>query len=582
MNKPFKRRKSRLRYREEIAYDLETTAIAAGTPSPRYLSLYDGETAHGYVCQSMPELGALVVRTMLTDDTVGKRYIAFNGNRFDAYLVVLSLLTEPQYRAEPWLARSDAFRGMMVVDIENEKRRWFFSDTIAMFGFQGGLDDFLKVFAPDYHKQHIDVLNFDAHNPKHVEYAINDAVALWHASRNAGQTMKEATGIPPQNTIGKAAIKLFEANIPDGTLIWRVPESALLPLKQTKRGGYVHCAGRYRGPVWKYDLNQAYPSAMRNDLPAGRCTRTKGWIPDVLGIYRATVSRVDKTNIPFYMKDDVTNKMIYTYGQEVTGWLCSPEIIFLQQTGWDVMIYEGWYWADTFNMSPLVDHLEEARLTCEGGPKGPRGYMYKMMGNNAYGKTLELASGVRVVVAAECPRGYHPLYEEDEAFNGLWFRMEDVSDVTYRRAQIGTFITAYVRLTIMRTALLAPEAFRYADTDCVVFDRDMSDQIWIDPGKYGAFKQEEAGEVFVFINKKVYCSEAWYTDDDGKKRPCTAHAKGLRVKDLTIDDFERWYAGDLPVQTQTQRQSIIKVLSGAGMFNDHARTGSFVLPMAAD
>lgn len=572
--KPMRQRRSRMKERSMISYDLETTAITEGTPTPLYISIYDGETCSGFPTKGFGELHSVVCREILTDENIGKRFIAYNGNRFDAYLIARSMMTDSAYRIEPWLAKNHSFRGMAIYDTDNRKRFWFFSDPMNMFGYLGSLESFLSVYAPNYHKQHIDIMHFDNTNPEHIEYAKNDSIALWHAATNAGASLKHVTGIPAQNTIGKTAVKFFESKMPKDALVWRVPQSAERSLILAKRGGYVYCRGRYRGNIWKYDLNQAYAAAMKEPLPSGRCVHTSKYKAGKLGLYLCTIYRYEHTPVPFYIRD-ASGVPHTTHGETVTGWILSPEIDFLLSTGWDVLVQEGWYWTDRFNMREMVNELEHARIHCEGGPKGALGLMYKAVGNNAYGKTLEDHDGLRIVFAAECPDGYHAYQAESPEYDYIWIKKDDKHIETYHRPQIGIFITAYVRIWIMESALTSPDTFLYADTDCVAFSTDVSEHLWLDAGKYGAFKVEVFNEEFIFINKKVYCSITEHPKKPGI--PLHVSAKGLHIAGLTVTDFERWYDGHIPKQTQTQRQNILKVMANDPMFIDRERMGSFVL-----
>lgn len=566
--KPMKRRRSRMIDRPMIAYDLETTPITAGeTPTPLYLSLCDGERTWGIAVDGLPALASAVRDQMLVPERVGCRYVAYNANRFDAYLVARAMATDPAYHVEPWLAKNHAFRGMMIREVANPKHKWYFSDPMAMYGYEGSLASFIEVYAPEYAKLSIDVCNFTVDNQEHVEYALNDAEALYHATIAAAGYLHQVTGQPVQNTIGKSAVRYFESQMPEGVLVWRAPASAERAIKLSIRGGFVHCPGVYEGVVWKYDINQAYAGAMRHPLPSGRCIWTRTIQPGLLGIYRCLISRPLPSPVPFVIRD-LDGRPHYTAGDPVEGWITTPELDYLYRHGWSVTPYEGWFWTDSFTMSEMVDRLERARRTCPGGPSGPLGKMYKAVGNNAYGKTLEQHDGIRLVFASERPDGYKPYMEEDSAYDGIWFRIDEVKHETYHRPQLGAFITSYVRVQIMDAAMGMSDQYVYADTDCVVFRRPAS-HLDIHPTRYGAYKQEVAGEEYLFITKKVYCSTE-------SAEPSVRHAKGLHARWLTLSDFRLWARGTPPDQQQTQRANILAVLAGQAMFRALRRQGSFV------
>jgi hypothetical protein len=52
------------------------------------------------------------------------------------------------------------------------------------------------------------------------------------------------------------------------------------------------------------------------------------------------------------------------------------------------------------------------------------------------------------------------------------------------------------------------------------------------------------------------------------------HSKGLNVKRLEFDDFVKWYDGEIPEQTQIQRQNFVKVMKGSEMFVKRTRKGT--------
>ena len=190
--------------------------------------------------------------------------------------------------------------------------------------------------------------------------------------------------------------------------------------------------------------------------------------------------------------------------------------------------------------------------------------MMKYIGNNSYGKTVEQLDGMELVMAAEQPEGFSPYpvdEEADDAMNFIWYKFGTPMMREYHQPQIGAFITADVRMRLRRAAIQDPEAFLYADTDAVTFFRPVT--LDIDPGRYGAWKIEEAGTEYIIAAKKVYASV------DGK----TKHAKGMTVKYLTTEDYEKWLAGVPPIQTQIQRQNFVKVLAGYDMFVELVKTG---------
>jgi hypothetical protein len=342
------------------------------------------------------------------------------------------------------------------------------------------------------------------------------------------------------------------------------------------RGGFCFHNRRYRGPVWKYDINQAYAAAMREcDLPRGGALHVIGTPPPELSVYIVRIRGVNpRGRIPFYYRacDDMGRLRSRFDATEIRDtWITSIEHRQLLSEGWTLEILDCWAWPGAgFRMTEYVDKLETLRTTCEGGPSGPIGTMVKATGNHSYGKTVEQIEPIEYVLAAECPDDALPYYGDgSDPIEFIYYRMDlDRKPKDYHQPQLGAWITSHVRMVVRRAALIDPDAWLYADTDCVIFSRDVSAHLDIDPKRYGAWKIEEEGAIYELIAKKVYAQ----IGADKPKRS----AKGLNVKRLTPEDFTRWYEGAPPVQDQIQINNFLSVMRGADMYRAQRREGTRV------
>lgn len=581
--RPFRRPKkfNRLRERPVWCYDLETDPIHSGpVPAPRYFTL--SNTSSRCVV-SKPTIGfdalhAAIIEHMLTPELVGTRFVAYNGNNFDMLVLTKALEADPDYVIEPYLTRSKQLRGATVRRVDNPKTCWYFSDAIAMFGFQGKLADFLESFAPEHHKLHTDVLDFDVNDPEAVRYAENDTTALVAAVEGASRALDSATHMYPQNTIGKLAVKYFQNNLPEDVLIWQPPMGCRDALIRAKLGGYVNCAGTFYGPVWKVDINQSYAHQMRKPLPSGRCVHVFREWRGKLGLYHVVLYRsVPDTRVPFYTRPDGTYARAIDGSEPVRTWVTSVEIEYLRKYGWTVLVGEGYVWSDQFTMKPMVDALEQARMTCPGGPKGPIGKMIKAVGNNAYGKTVEQHDGIRYVQSATCPgEGYIREQAEELCGANIWLTKEEPKAEDYHRMQLGVFILAYGRVQVMEGAQAGRAFYLYSDTDCNVYAADVSVRLDIDPARYGAWKIEAEAEPYYIVAKKGYWSEASHVDlEDGRVKPDHISMKGMHQRDLTSEELAAWFhGGDPPKQMQTQRYNFIKTMTTGQMYRATERQAS--------
>lgn len=582
--KPSLQRRSRKRAARPvdiIAYDFETEPIREGfTPRPLYLTAWSPDFQYAGIVESAHKprnLGAVLEGAFLTDENRGKVFVAWNGNRFDAYFIAAALQQSPEWRAYPYLTRSRDLRGLRVMradDPPGSRAGWQFLDGMAMLGIDCSLSDLLESFcpelpklpAPDWSKG-----GFDPDNIDHCAYAMRDSEALWHAMDRAQRIVLDRFGEPLGATIGANAIRVFQAGMPAGVTVKAPDEDAEETIRERlMRGGFVFCRGKYRGPVWKYDLNQAYCGAMRDcPLPAGSMLWDRYGPEDTTGAYMVRLSAENKRNtVPMYVKPlDSLGRVRATYQTTVLRdvWLTSDEHRQLIAEGWDIECYEHWSWARTFSMRDLVDELERARI--EAGPSSPTGRMLKAIGNSAYGKTAEQSDGIEWLIAASRPPGWIDFYLDDDAepVEGIYWRADsEPRERPYQQPQIAAFITAWVRMQVRRAALIRPAAWLYADTDCVMFSEDVSELLDTDPGRYGAWKIEEAGAPYSIIGRKVYARE------DLQKRA----ASGIDARALTSADWEAWLEGRAPLQRQVHLRNFLDVMRGATMYRAIERRGS--------
>lgn len=573
-----------------IAYDLETTPIKAGTPELLYITAYSD--AHDFIMgekiNTLDDLLNILEDRFLIPRFEGSKFVAWNANNFDVYFVALALIRSDKWIIRPFLTRSKALRGLLVLRKENfshERKKgtriknngWMFLDGISMLGLIGTtLKSFLERFAPDHQKldrESFEFRQFDPENPDDVDYAFRDSIGLYHGMEAAQSIVHERFNLGLQPTIGNLGIKIFQSKIPEAVQI-RQPNNYENRVYRdfVCRGGYCHLMRKYRGPVWKYDLNQAYAAAMREaELPAGFTSILDYKVPQYAKTYVARISATNPKNIiPFYCIDqtDEINRAAKFATTEINDtWVTKCEYEQLLSEGWKIKVRESIIYSECFNMKEYVDGLEQLRMNAPGGPSGAVGTMIKAIGNNSYGKTLEQLSGLELILAAEPPEGFIDYYYDDgDMMPFVWMRLKETPVKDYHQPQIGAFITAHVRMVVRRAALLSPKTFLYADTDCVIFSSDVTKRLDIDARRYGAWKLEASGEDYMLIAKKVYASEDF----------TTKHSKGLNVKALTFAEFAGWYAGRIPVQSQAQRQNFMKVMRGSDMFVNRTRKGTAV------
>jgi len=544
-----------------IAYDLETTRIVAGNPKPLYLTACGADMHVSTPLRSLEHLRDILQSEFLTPERHRTRFVAWNGNKFDVFFIGAALLHSKEYVLRPYLTRTKALRGLKVIQ-PKEKLEWEFLDGMAMtVGVPTRLNDFLKTFAPEFHKLDAPDWEHEEFNPRnsdHVAYAERDSEGLYHGMMKAESIILENFGQPLQPTIGNLGIRLFAQHMPEGVECWAPSyEIDKIIRERVMRGGFCFASRQFFGPIWKYDINQAYAAAMRDaKLPAGRCLRVFEYKPDVCGIYLVT-GAIKRNRVPFYVRNLDTGVGMSIF-DVLDAWITSSEYEQLLAEGWALTVRDGYYWEFHFSMSDYVTRLESLRISA---PKSAQGVMIKAIGNNSYGKTVEELGGYELLMAAERPDGFFHYQDGGDPIQHIWFRFAEPQMRDYHQPQIGAFITAHVRMVLRRAILQDSDSWIYSDTDCCIFSRAVD--LPIDPGKYGLWKVECEGEEYRVITKKVYAA----VDGSEKK------AKGLTIAKLSMQDFADWYDGKPPTIRQTQRQNFLAVMAGADMFVDRVKTG---------
>jgi hypothetical protein len=309
-------------------------------------------------------------------------------------------------------------------------------------------------------------------------------------------------------------------------------------------------------------------------MPCGQMMRGQYAIDEGLEVYMVFVDATAPADspaarVPFYVKvRDALGRVRATYARGTIrgAWITSDEHRQLLAEGWEVEVVEWWAWSRSFTMADFVDRLETLRAASPGGPQGAQGRMVKALGTTAYGKTAERPDGIEYAIASECPPGFLPWYAEDDAepIDHVWWKFdEDVKPRPHHQPQIAAFITAHVRMKVRRAILVEPDAWLYADTDCVMFRQDVTERLDTDPLRYGAWKVEESGAEYAIIDRKVYVSA------DGRKKA----ARGLDVKALTGEHFALWFDGEAPQQRTYQLTNFLDVMRGAEMYVSRPRRG---------
>jgi hypothetical protein len=528
-----------------VAYDFETTRIPTKdgdemTVHPLYIAFHGKTIRYATPLFESYDQTADAFRHIWPQLENGTMLCAYNANRFDLRIAMQSFI-ETEFTVEPFASRVAGLRGAI---LRKGRKRVLMLDPIAMLGMQCDLRTFIAVFAPNYPKGEIDFgsVTFDPDNPDHVAYAKRDAEALYHAMQKASTVVRAITGRNLAATIGALAIRTFMSRMPRSAVVPALrPEQYRIVRRIIMRGGYV-ASRRFRGKLWTYDLNQAYAFAMRScSMPSGRCLPTNTYRSGIPSFFRCVLTRCDRSPVPYIVRTcEKPYLMIETYGERCETWLTNDEIDCLRRHHWTVETISGYAFEGSFSMRQFVNGLEARRRHF---PKDhPVNIICKYIGCNAYGKTLQEPITTRIVLSRVPLQGAFPLCEDDAGgrpIPGFWI-VPETKDTRrcFERPQIGAWITAFVRCTVFDAIMQAPDAFVKADTDSVSFSRPIA--LPISSWRYGEWKIESAGDFHIVVAKKVYWSASKHA------------AKGLRIRELTREDYERWHLGQVPSQEQIQ------------------------------
>ncbi len=157
--------------------------------------------------------------------------------------------------------------------------------------------------------------------------------------------------------------------------------------------------GRIEGPVYGYDINSAYPSALSNAPSLG--IEHGEWVHvsapthiEEFGVYRVRYRHGGKPNVfeyramPLFHRD---NRGAISFPQALEGWYWSPEASVAQSIGaryGGVEITEGWVWRhDGTKPFKFMEEMFNKRM--ELGKKNVISMPYKLGPNSMYGKLAQ-------------------------------------------------------------------------------------------------------------------------------------------------------------------------------------------------
>lgn len=298
-------------------------------------------------------------------------------------------------------------------------------------------------------------------------------------------------------------------------------------------GGRVQAfeKGLIHGPLSYFDINSAYPFAMRQDHPHGAHYRNVRKIPagGLLGRSFVSATVRSKGAIPLRNKDGTLSFPSGEFDANVTGWEIAAGLE--TQTLEILKIKDIWVPHDTINFSVYVDTFFRLRQEAKKSGDEVKRLAYKYLLNSGYGKFAQNPRDFKEYVLAEYGKNVPGFdWENDFGAISLWSR-PSYRGWGFFDVATGASITGYVRAMLWR-AICRSRGVVYCDTDAMICrssritEGDALGQ-WKREGGEGNYVRRAA-----IAGKKLYGLE-WNTPivmPDGTKERHKIASKGARLQ----------------------------------------------------
>ena len=338
----------------------------------------------------------------------------------------------------------------------------------AIHHFREGLDNAVQAFAPDV------LRSSDNENVRNL--LMYETNALHQAYDGFDQTVKEYLNVRPGWTSGGTAIKAWMNTIPKGYAYYRVHSDKEKFIRKSYYGGFTFPGQTtmiYLNAV-RIDRRAAFAATMREGVPYGRATWTEWFVPEKPGYYEV-YAESPGTNwplVPYRSKYGLhwTNQSCITY-------LSDLEITWYMHRGWHFYVLDGIFFRETeFPFNAFIDKCE--RFEYPHGKPAPLAVKYavKPMRTNLYGRMGMNTEQEQLIIIHNPPadEGYTMLINmyTGDVIEDVFQHSANI-DASYINPHWAAYITARQRLHLFDVMeMVGVENVYYADTDCVVSDRD--------------------------------------------------------------------------------------------------------------
>ena len=520
------------KHRNYSTYDLEWTpghspersrAIGLEPLQVRIVGCFDGQRYRPY--KNIKEF----LQGELIPKNSGRWYYAHAGGLYDVQFILEYILKfcPDYYEVSAALSGSSA----IIVRVECGRYHWTFVDSFWLM--RTSLRKIGEWVGMEKGGEQGKTDTFWAPLPELRDYNEQDCKILWFAIAQLESVILSLGG-QLEKTAASTAMSLFRRAYLKREI--ETSEGVNAIARQAYIASRVEPFAREATNVTSYDINSSFPYSMTFPVPGNLIKESTRRPASKDALYLAEVDvHVPGCRIPVLPVRGKKDGRIYFPTGSWTGWYCSTDLDFLEETGGRIDRVRR-----VLEFEPFTDMAEYAQDLYERRRSSPDdGYkqVLKIMLNSLYGKTAEAGRKSRLFInppqsVLDLPDYQPGLTGKRFIRPGVWEIVEE-KEVPHAHVPIAVQITAHARRTLGRYLLEAPEVF-YCDTDSIFVPNTHS---WPNSTELGGLKREKSMSHCHFMGPKLY---AWQGDDDTE---WTTKAKGFS-KVATPSGENRSFGGD--------------------------------------
>lgn len=338
-------------------------------------------------------------------------------------------------------------------------------------------------------------------------------------------------------------------------------------IRKSYKGGWVYLKPEYSdvdlGAMEVYDVNSLFPSRMYYcllpyDMPMtfkGKYIYDKNYplyIIHILTMFKLKPRKLPTIQVkgqPFRFLD--TEYITECLDDPLELWLTNVDFELFQEC-YDIAYIEYIdgvkFKGQTGLFKDYIDHWNKIKVenSKEGGDTSLRS-LAKLMLNNLYGKLATQTKLKRKVP-----------YLKEDGIVGYTTGLEENKEPVY--TAMSSFITAYARDLIVRSALKVYDNFVYADTDSLhlKYDEKNKTKIEVDDTELGKFKLESEPRRARFLRSKTYLEEIYNPKKDKWEFNIKGAGMTPEIKELvTWDNFHIGFKSDMKHQQKIVKGGVV-------------------------